>query len=566
MFSKVTGIKQKEDFQIWFTKNYPSQSALIKYKKESNSFSYQPKISIVIILFENTNFIIQTIESIQKQIYSNWEIIITTPNSTTAETREKLELITKNNPKIYWIQNSDCENNFEAANHSINKSTGDYISILNTNDCISPDTLFQIAKAINSNRDTDFIYVDEDKIDAHKLHSSPYFKSDWCADNLLSRNYIGTFITATAELLKTNNGFNSELKEAAHYDLNLRLTEKAKYIHHIPNLLHHQFFKIEKSSDNHKKAIENALNRRGKKGIAKPIHDLVNCFEVRYEMEAIKKVSVIIPTKNKADLCETILSSIFSLTDYPNYEVILINNNSDEESFFELVKKWKNKEPQRFKCIHDNDYFNYSRLMNEGAKASNGDYILLLNNDMEILHADWMKAMVEYAQQKEIGVVGAKLFYPNDTIQHAGVVIGMGGVAADHVFVGFDRNADGYFGQLKCITNYSALTAACLMIRKEVFDEVNGFEEQLAVEFNDVDFCLKIKDKGYRNIYLPHVYLYHFESISRGHPQKTLKSYKQHVKDVAFFKSKWEKYIVHDPCYNKNLSILYRDYRLNIHD
>lgn len=304
------------------------------------------------------------------------------------------------------------------------------------------------------------------------------------------------------------------------------------------------------------------MKRKKLNGKVYQIENLPNHYQIRYEILDKKKVSIIIPSKNLTEITDVCINSIFRLTSYPNFEVILVNNNSNEDDFFKMVKKWEDKEPKRFKCITDNGSFNFSRLMNNAVKETSGDYLLLLNNDTEVTHADWMTAMVEYAQLEKTGVVGVKLLYHNDTIQHAGVVIGIEGTAA-HVFLAENKNALGYFGYIQTLNNFSAITAACIMVAKEKFYLVDGFDENLSVDYNDIDFCLKIKDKGFDNIYLPHVVLYHYESISRGHPHKTKESYERHLKEIGIFQTKWQKYIDHDPCYNPNLSKRALDYRIN---
>jgi len=311
-------------------------------------------------------------------------------------------------------------------------------------------------------------------------------------------------------------GFRAGFEGSQDYDLLLRITEKAKNIQHIPKILYHWRLHPASTSLNSDakpyafnsgvKALEEALVRRKIKGQVSLIENSHGFYKIRYDIFNKGKVSIVIPTKNKADLCEVIIDSVFNLTDYPDYEIILINNNSSESSFFEMVKKWENLHPSRFRCVTDNGEFNFSRLMNTGAKHATGEYLLLLNNDMKVIHADWVTALVEQAQFKTNGAVGARLLYPNDTIQHAGVIIGLGGIAGHH-HVRFDKDAGGYYFYLISSTNFCAVTAACLMVRKDTFTEVGGFDEQLAIEFNDVDFCLKLKDKGYNNIYLPHVSL-----------------------------------------------------------
>jgi GT2 family glycosyltransferase len=276
-------------------------------------------------------------------------------------------------------------------------------------------------------------------------------------------------------------------------------------------------------------------------------------------------VSIIMPSRNRADMCETAIESVFRLTDYPDFELILVDNNSDESSFHEMVERWKQKEPDRFHCVHDHDKFNFSRLINNGAKVAQGSYLLLLNNDTEVISGDWITCLVEQTQRDSVGAVGVKLLYKTDIVQHAGVVVGLLGLAG-HTFVGAPKDAPGYTYYLKAVNNYSALTAACLMVKRSDFDKVGGFDEALAVEFNDVDFCLHLLELGKRNIYVPHVSLYHYESVSRGHPHTNSESYKQHLKDVNIFRERWQRYIDHDPCYNPNLTLARGDFTLRMND
>ena len=268
------------------------------------------------------------------------------------------------------------------------------------------------------------------------------------------------------------------------------------------------------------KALNEALSRRKEIGTASLIKGLSGVYSIRYNIDNNQKVSIIIPTKNQAKILRQCLFSIFTKSTYSNFEIIIINNGSTEKDFFELISEYETKYKSRINCIDLNIPFNFSKIVNYGASHSTGDYLLLLNNDIEVITPDWIEAMMEQAQRQSIGAVGVKLCYPNDTIQHAGVVIGFGG-AAGHTFVGEQKDADCYFYYTKSIRNYSSVTAACIMVRNEVFNLVNGFDNKLSVEYNDVDFCLKLKEKGFNNIYLPHVSLYHYESLSRKHPYLT---------------------------------------------
>ena len=454
-------------------------------------------------------------------------------------------------------------------------ATGEYVTLLDQDDLLTPDALFKNVKVLNKDQTVDLIYSDEDKVNEKGQRTDPHFKPDWCPDNFLSRNYLGHLLLLRKDILDQINGFRIGFEGSQDYDLMLRYTEHCKNIHHIPEVLYHWRMHDASTASNEEakpyafesgvKALEDALDRRGVKGKVALVENLPGFYSIRYEIENPGKVSVIIPSKNLADITNVAIESIFKLTDYPDFEVILISNNSDEQAFFDLAKKWKEKEPERFVFIEDNGSFNFSRLMNNGAKVATGEYLLLLNNDTEIIHADWMTGMVEQAQRESVGAVGVKLLYPNEAVQHAGVVIGLGGVAG-HSFVNHKRTDPGYFYYLKSISNYSAVTAACLMVKRSVFEEVKGFDEGLAVEFNDVDFCLRVKELGLDNVYLPHVELFHYESISRGHPHKTRKSYNQSMKEVQFFSERWDKYIKNDPCYSKHLSLIFTDFRLRVRD
>lgn len=577
LLKKTLGINlPTPGYNYWMKKNFPSKEKLHEYQQKEKELAYRPKISIIMPVYNPPEkFFIKALNSVLAQIYTNWELCIADDSSNNERIIEIIKSYAEKDNRIKYIFRTENEHISAASNTAISIATGEYIALFDHDDKLAPDALYQNIVALNINRDTDLIYSDEDYINEKEKHFNPSFKSDWCPDNLLSRNYICHLAVIKSSLIHEIGGFRVGFEGSQDYDLFLRITEKTNKIHHIPKILYH--WRIHKNStsykdtskpyalENGKKAIEEALIRRNEIGSVTIMneHGSANFYAVRYEIQSYAKVSIIIPTKNLTEVTNTCLSSIFKLTDYPNYEVILVNNNSDETAFFEMVDKWKKAEPNRFRCIEDNGSFNFSRLMNNASKVSNGTFLLLLNNDTEVTKADWMTAMVEQAQRKTIGAVGVKLLYPNKTVQHAGVIIGLGGIAG-HAFVGAEENANVYRDSIKIIKNYSAVTAACLMVRKTVFDEVNGFDEAFAVDFNDVDFCLKLKDRGYNNIYLPHVTLLHYESISRGHPHKTKESYGRHLKEINLFKQRWQKYIDNDPCYSPNLSLTQGDFSIRI--
>ncbi len=449
--------------------------------------------------------------------------------------------------------------------------TGDYTVLMDQDDLITPDALFQNAKVVNEHPIVDLIYSDEDKIDDEGAHSEPHCKPDWCPDNIMSRNYLGHLTVFKTEIMRRIGGWRLKFEGSQDYDLVLRFTEETDAIYHIPRILYH--WRIHETSAAGgeeakpyayiaaKRALEEAMKRRNEPGTVDFLPGFRG-YSIRYKLKNEgEKVSIIIPTKDKTDLLRVCIDSIVDRSSHQNYEILVIDNNSAEKEFFDYMDACKAKLGDKFKCITAAVPFNFSKLMNIGAAESTGDYLVLLNNDTEVISPDWMEGMMEQAQRPSIGVVGVKLLYPNDTIQHAGVVMGLGG-AAGHVLVGEDRDGPGYFNYVNLISNYSAVTAACVMVKKSVYEEVEGFDEKFTVEYNDIDFCLRVKETGRNNIYLPHVELYHHESISRGHPHATKESYDRHIKEVGFLKNRWENYIENDPCYNPNLSLGAHDFSL----
>jgi len=569
-------INTHRDYKKWLQINMPGPLQLNTFKEEIEQFTYQPKISIIFPVYNTpAHYLKAAIESVQNQIYGNWELCISDDNSPNSDIKPLLNSYAELDARIRLVFRKENGHISLNSNSALELATGEYVSLLDHDDLLAPDALFQNVKLLNTDRTIDFIYSDEDKIDEKYLFQEPHFKPDWCPENFLSRNYICHFVVIRKILIDKVGGFRKGCEGSQDYDLFLRVTELTSRIKHIPKILYH--WRIHPGSTANledakpyayvsgKKALEDALQRRGMEATVESENEMAGYYTVRYKLKHPGKVSILIPSKNRQDLCQVALSSIYELTEYADYEIILINNNSDEPGFFEMVKEWKIKLGDRIQCIDDYGDFNFSRLINKGAAAATGEYLLLLNNDIKVIQPDWITNMAAYAQHNFIGAVGVRLLFPDNTIQHAGVVIGLGGIA-EHVFATADKDENGYFNYLKCINNYSAVTAACMMLHKNVFDEVGGFDEALPVEYNDIDFCLKLIEKGYRNVYLPYVSLYHFESISRGHPHKTKESYKQHLHDIELFKSRWQRYIDYDPCYNPHLSKIYNDFRLRVND
>lgn len=429
-----------------------------------------------------------------------------------------------------------------------------------------------MALLLNRHPEADLIYSDEDKLDDQEKLKEPFFKPDWCPDSFLSRMYICHLGVYRRSLIETIGGFRTGFEGSQDYDLALRFTEQTDRIFHIPKILYH--WRIHPASaasstdakpyayQAAEKALSEALQRRGTPGKIIDSSTCVGHYIVRYQIESPKLVSIIIPTKDLSQTLNRCLESIFKHTTYPNYEVIVIDNGSVEKETTEVIDRLSKQQRDRFRCYLLDIPFNYSKLNNYAVTKAQGEFLLFLNNDTEIITPDWVEAMVEQAQRPNIGAVGVQLLYSDNTIQHAGVIAGLGGVAG-HSHQHSLGDAPGYFNQIQTVNNYSAVTAACFMCRRDVFMAVDGFEEQLAVAFNDVDLCFKMLDRGYRNIYLPHVKLYHYESKSRG-MENTPEKQARFEQEVNYMQLKWHALIEHDPCYNPHLTKRKPDYSLNI--
>lgn len=536
-----------------------------QYKKNIGGFVQKPVFSIIMPVYNpRIDLFTKAIDSVIGQIYEYWELCIADDYSTDTEVREVLEKYMKTDERIRVVFREQNGHISRASNSALELASGEYSVLMDHDDLLREDALYEMAKLINIKGGADMIYSDEDKIDEWGIHSEPHFKPDWCPDNLLSRNYLGHVCVFKTAQIRDVGAWRPGFEGSQDYDLVLRYTEIYNKVMHIPEVLYHWRVHSESAAMSEtvkpyayraaQRALSEAMTRRGFEANVDFL-DSFRGYKIRLGLfNKQAKVSIVIPSKNKADFLRKCIRSIEKKSSYRNYEIIVIDNNSDEKDFFALIKNYSRQNKIDFKCISDKETFNFSRLINLGRKHATGEFLLLLNNDTEIISDDWLEAMMEHAQRKDIGVVGAKLLYDNDTIQHAGVVIGLGG-AAGHVLVGEDRDGPGYFNYVNMLNTYSALTAACFMVRTSVFDEVGGFDESFGTEYNDVDFCLKVKDAGYQNLYVPHCELYHYESISRGHPHSTSESYKKHIKEVNLFRKKWKKYVENDPCYNPNLSL-----------
>ena len=563
---KLFGIKTRKnkEYENWRKRNTPSIQQLEEFKSQAAQFNYKPLISIVVPVYNPPiEYLKATIESVKKQVYSNWELCLSDDNSPNKEVRSIIQDYAKNDPRIKYVFRAVNGHISENSNSALSICTGEFIAFLDHDDCLTEEALFENVQLLNEDNRIDLIYSDEDKFDETGRYFDARFKPDWCPDSFLSQNYICHFVVARHSLVKQAGGFRKGFEGSQDYDFLLRITELTPRIRHIAKILYHWRSHSESVAQNKFSkpyaftaglhALQESIERRGRPGTVSMIGNLSGLYSVRYDIKVCKKVSVLIPSRNKAELCSVLLDSLFQITNYPDFEVVLIDNNSDAADFKALITKWLQAEPARFRYLRDEDEFNFSRLINNGARFATGEFLLLLNNDMKVIDADWMHAMVEQAQFSTTGAVGAKLIFANERIQHAGMIVGQKNELSRHPFVGYDKDYPGDFSAVITINNYSSVTGACLMVQKSAFEQVGGMDENLPEDFNDLDLCLKLLELGRRNIYLPHVVLFHYESMSRSHPKKSKKSHTVYKNSYAIMAKRWKKYMEHDSCCSTHL-------------
>ena len=542
-----------EEYNKWLKKN----EKISKIEK----LTYNPLISFVIPVYNvEKELLVECLESILNQTYSNIEICIADDCSTNKETIEVLKEYEKSHQNINVVYRKENGHISVASNTALGIAKGEYIAMMDDDDVIPPNAIYEMVKVLNHDKTIDMIYTDEDKINSEGKRCDPHFKTDYAPDTLLSVNYFCHFTLLRTSILKKIGGWKKGYESAQDWDLFLRFVEKAHNIYHLPKLLY-RWRMIEGSVsmgvnnkkysiDTAKKAIEDALVRRKIKGIVHQ-HDKVPYYWIEYKYEKEPMISIIIPTKDFAVTLNQCISSIYSKTTYKNFEIIIVDNRSEKKETFDLFKKY-NKKYKNIRIIKADMEFNYSRINNLAIKKAKGEYIVLLNNDTKVITPNWLELLVGYAMQKHIGAVGAKLLYPDETVQHGGVIGGLGGVAG-HTFINEQRDSIGAFGRLCVPYNYSAVTAACLIVEKKKYMEVNGLNEELKVAYNDVDFCFKLAKKGYYNVMLPMVELYHYESKTRGQDD-TKEKQERFMQEINYMKKNWKEYIENDPMYNINLS------------
>lgn len=550
-------------------------SAAKRKQQESTKFSKKLKISVLVPLYNTPEkFLVEMIESVQNQTFKNWELCLADGSDEEHDyVGAVCRKLAEKDKRIVYKKLDENKGISENTNACIEISSGNYIGLFDHDDLLHPSVLFEVANAIE-NQNADMVYTDEVTFQGAVSNIVNFaFKPDYSPDTLRSYNYICHFTTFSRELMeKAGGGFQARFDGSQDYDLILRLTEKAEKIVHVAKPLY--FWRSHEQSTASSisakpyiinaahKALAEHLERVGLKGTVED-GAAPSVYRINYDIIGEPLISIIIPNKDHTDDLDKCLQSVFEKSTYKNYEILIVENNSTEPETFAYYEKIQQHE--KVKILYWEREFNYSAINNFGVKEANGDYILLLNNDVEILSENWLQEMLMYAQREDVGAVGVKLYYPDDTIQHAGVIIGLGGVAG-HSHKYFPKEDPGFMRRITLVQNLSACTAACLMIPRKVYDEVGGLEEGYAVAFNDVDLCMKIREAGYLIVYTPYAELYHYESKSRGFedsPEKVARF----QSEINRFRSRWSKELeAGDPYYNPNLTLNREDFGVEIRE
>jgi len=535
-----------------YIKWFNDQNKIEEYKK----FKYNPKISIIIPTYNvSEKLLTECLDSVLNQSYTNFEICIADDKSTNIETLNTLKKYEKND-KVKIIYREKNGHISEASNSALKLATGEFIALLDNDDILEHDALYFIVDALNKDKSLDMIYTDEDKMDFNGRIMEPHFKPDYSPDTLMGVNYICHFTCIRKSIMDELKGFRSKYNGAQDYDLFLRVVEKTNKIYHIKKVLYHwrqtptstagalgnkdyAFVAAQNS-------LKDALKRRKINGKVLK-NPRVSTHLIKYENKN-PLVSIIIPMKDKAKITKRCIDSLYEKSTYKNFEIILVDNNSVEKETFDMIENYKKND--NFRVLRLECEFNYSYINNEAVKIAKGDYILFLNNDTEVIDIDFIEWMVGYASLSHVGCVGLKLLFPDKKVQHAGVVLGYGGVAG-HIYVAESNEDNGLFGRLAMPYNYTAVTAACLMIEKSKFNQVKGFDENLKVALNDVDLNLKLLDNGYYNVCLSNITMYHYESKSRGY-EATTEKHERFLKEQKYMQNKWGKILEEDKYFSKN--------------
>jgi glycosyltransferase involved in cell wall biosynthesis len=558
--------KDADEYQDWIERfDSPTPTTGASVRRELRLLPKHPLISIILPVYNpDLRLLEAAIDSVRNQIYERWELCLADDASTDRAVRPFLETIAAADPRIKLTFRERNGHISACSNSALALATGDWCALLDQDDAFAEDALAFVALEIERHPDAGLIYSDEDKIDERGVRSNPFFKPDWNPELFLGQNYINHLGCYRADLLREIKGFREGFEGSQDYDLALRSIDRLRpdQVRHIPRILYHwrmvggSLAAIPDAKPYAKEAARRAIadhcKRNGMPGTVVPCPENTESHRVIHGLpEPAPLVSIIIPTRDRAALLKRCVESIQAKTDYSPFEIIVVDNGSIESetlAFFRAI------EQENVRVVAESGAFNYSRLNNRAATKARGDILVFLNNDTEIDDAGWLTEMVSHAVRAEVGAVGARLWYPDGTLQHGGVVLGLGGVAG-HAFPHIPQGHPGYFNRAMLQQNGSAVTGACMAVRKTVFEELQGFDEvNLGVTFNDIDFCLRLTQRGYRVVWTPYANLIHHESASRGH-QRTREEQKEFERAVDYMQTTWGAELMHDPFYNPNLSL-----------
>ena len=553
----------------WYEEYRPTPEELDRQRRFS--WGEKPVVFSVIVPVYRTpgEYLTRMLQSVQDQTYPHWELCIANADPSCGEVSAILARRKADDGRIRVLELEKNGGIAENTNAAISLAKGDFLVFLDHDDELSPAALYQLARCLKAHPAADLLYTDEDKVTADgSSHFQPHFKPDFNLDLLRSNNYICHLLAVRSDLARSLGGLRSAFDGAQDYDFILRCAEQAEEICHVPEILYHWRTHAASTADNPvskqyayengRKAIEEHLSRCGQKGQVTLLKDM-GFYRVSYPVEGTPLVSILIPNKDEPETLKKCLESIWEKTTWPRYEILVLENNSTMPETLALYKSIQGKNHTR--VLRWKKPFNYAAINNFGKSHAEGDYIVCLNNDVEVITPGWIEEFLGVCQRPDVGAAGARLYYPDQTIQHAGIVIGIGGVAGS-MFTGMKKDYTGYLHKAALMQDLSAVTAACMMVRRDVWEKTDGFDEKLAVAFNDVDFCLRIGEAGYRVVYDPYVEMIHWESKTRG-AEDSPEKVRRFQQEIELMRTRWNTILREgDPYYNKNLSLHKWNYSL----
>jgi GT2 family glycosyltransferase len=560
------------EYKVWLKLHKHSQDDIERMKRESAQFAFRPRISIVMPIYNpDRSWLDEAVASVRAQYYENWQLCLADDCSSDAEVRAWMQQFVAADSRIvatYLPRNSGIS---AASNAALGLADGEFVTFLDNDDELKPNALHEVVRRLNADPELDLIYSDEDKKDPEGNLCQPFFKPDWSPDLLMSNNYICHLAVYRRALVATVGGLRSVCDCSQDYDLVLRATEQTRRIAHVPLPLYtwrmvpgSTSMVADAKPQSQRASLVALSDALGRRNLDAQVETGIwyGSFRVRYAIPAGALVSIIIPTRDRLDLLRTCIDSIRARSRYANYEIIVADNGSTEQATCDYLAALVRNGTAR--VVDASGPFNFSVINNSAARHARGQHLLFLNNDIEVTGGEWLEAMLEHSARPDVGAVGARLLYGDGRVQHAGVVLGIGDVA-ENAFRLMGEQDHGYFGRANSIQNYSAVTAACLMMRKDVFDRVGGFDEDnLAVAFGDVDLCLRVRAMDYLVVYTPFAELFHHESASRG-SDNTPEKAARFERERGYMLCRWGPLLRNDPYYNPNLTLRGSNFGLRLH-